>query len=289
MRLTEPPRKLAEMRPEVAWTSDVQAVLDRALERDASARYQSATDFGRDLSRALERMVTADGNTARVSRGAAAAPPVYSRESLPPTRVGANRGSQGRDSARAAATGSLPPFGRRATAVAAGAGGLVLVGALAAAMVMRDDGKPAKTDIVTPAGRPTSEVSPAQDTARFAQSMDSSPGARRASEVAGPAVDGAAAARASAVAVSARLDSLESIVSGDVSLEVAGRVVRELEQMRGRITGNEQLVHAAIVEALAESSRNNRAAACGALRRVQSIAPGTSRAKQVESTMSLAC
>ncbi|MEP6494903.1 MAG: protein kinase [bacterium] len=56
MRLTDRPKPLAEMRPEVVWPEDVQAVMDKALERDASLRYQTATEFGRDLVRAIDRM-----------------------------------------------------------------------------------------------------------------------------------------------------------------------------------------------------------------------------------------
>ena len=37
MRLTDRPKTLSEMRPEVAWPADVQAVMDRALERDVNA------------------------------------------------------------------------------------------------------------------------------------------------------------------------------------------------------------------------------------------------------------
>ncbi|MDE3054393.1 MAG: protein kinase, partial [Gemmatimonadota bacterium] len=56
MRLTDKPKPLAEMKPDVAWTPEVQAVMDRALERDASLRYQTAAQFGRDLMRAVEAM-----------------------------------------------------------------------------------------------------------------------------------------------------------------------------------------------------------------------------------------
>jgi len=87
--------------------------------------------------------------------------------------------------------------------------------------------------------------------------------------------------------VGAALDSLERVVSGDVTPNEAGRVIRRVEQMKSRIKGDEQLVHAAIVIALAESSRNNNAAACAALRSVQPIAPATTRARQVERTMSV--
>ena len=53
MRLTDRPRTLAEMRPDGSWPAPVQAVLDRALERKADDRYQHATDFSSDLTRAV--------------------------------------------------------------------------------------------------------------------------------------------------------------------------------------------------------------------------------------------
>jgi hypothetical protein len=87
--------------------------------------------------------------------------------------------------------------------------------------------------------------------------------------------------------VAVALDSLERVVSGDVTPNEAGRVIRALEQMKSRIRGNEQVVQAAVVDALAESSRNDNVAACAALRSVLPIAPGTKRARQVERTMSV--
>ena len=44
------------MRPDIDWPRDVQAVMDRALEREAPRRYQAATEFGRDLVRAIDAM-----------------------------------------------------------------------------------------------------------------------------------------------------------------------------------------------------------------------------------------
>ena len=41
MRLTDQPKALGEMTPDVAWPADVQAVMDKALERDATLRYQN--------------------------------------------------------------------------------------------------------------------------------------------------------------------------------------------------------------------------------------------------------
>ena len=56
MRLTDRPKSLGEMRPDVNWPADVQGVMDKALERDATLRYQTAAEFGRDLQRAIDRM-----------------------------------------------------------------------------------------------------------------------------------------------------------------------------------------------------------------------------------------
>src|SRR6185312_4588415 len=53
MRLTDRPRKLSEMRPDLVWSPELQAVLDRALERDAALRYATASEFGRDMFRAV--------------------------------------------------------------------------------------------------------------------------------------------------------------------------------------------------------------------------------------------
>ena len=56
MRLTDRPRTLAEMRPDASWPAPIQAVLDRALQRKADDRYQHATDFSSDLTRAVSAM-----------------------------------------------------------------------------------------------------------------------------------------------------------------------------------------------------------------------------------------
>lgn len=158
-----------------------------------------------------------------------------------------------------------------------GAGGLVLVGVLASAMVLRRDGaKTAETVNVTDSGRAPSPVSPPRDTTRYAGPIESSAATKASATPEGET-------RPSTAETSEKLDSLETVASGNITAERATSVIRELDQMGGRIKGNEQLVHAAIVRALAEGSRKNNAAACTALRGVQSIAPGTSRAKDVES------
>ena len=89
MRLTDKPKTLAEMRPDIAWPDDVQAVFDKALARDVNERYQKAPDFGRDLSMAIERMpATAAAEAGTVVMGAqASAKTVPIAAAVPKTRV----------------------------------------------------------------------------------------------------------------------------------------------------------------------------------------------------------
>ena len=56
MRLTDRPRSLGEMKPEVNWPASLQAVMDRALARDAASRYANAAEFGRDFEAAVAQM-----------------------------------------------------------------------------------------------------------------------------------------------------------------------------------------------------------------------------------------
>ena len=88
MRLTEPPVRLAQMRPQIAWTPAVQQVMDKALQRDASLRYATANEFGRALSAAVQGLtsVTQSGTTRVMPE-----PESW----VPPTRVAGVRGSGG--------------------------------------------------------------------------------------------------------------------------------------------------------------------------------------------------
>jgi hypothetical protein len=139
MRLTDRPKTLADMRPQVSWPSDVQQVMDKALERDVAQRYQTATEFVRDLYRAIERMpdvVAADAGTqllqvppTRVNPDASPPPP--------PTAVGRHAPAPAASDGRVA---SAPPAqaGPAVTQTAAPpkrTGMFVAVGGIAAAIV----------------------------------------------------------------------------------------------------------------------------------------------------------
>jgi len=56
MRLTERPRSLAQVRPDVAWPNELEEVLRRALDREPSHRHASTRDFAHALHAAVARM-----------------------------------------------------------------------------------------------------------------------------------------------------------------------------------------------------------------------------------------
>ena len=125
MRLTEAPRSLAQMKPEVAWPAEVQAVMSKALEREPGRRYETTRDFGRALHAALASMPSAAPFAG--STGATAAVEIPRAATL---RTAAP--------ARGAATGASRPKRRElliGTAVA-----VVLALGVVGAMVVRGSG-----------------------------------------------------------------------------------------------------------------------------------------------------
>jgi hypothetical protein len=273
------------MRPDVAWSSEVQASLDKALQRDVKTRYQTALEFGKSLSRALEQMATpASGTQIRASAGPGIAEP---RTSLPPTRVGGERPAAAQPEGGAAqrtTVGVSASRGRRTIALSAG--GVILIAAsLGAAMVYRrDSSKTVDRDSVTLATNATSQNGPG-DANKFAAPIDST----KLPDTTGRSAIPAGNAPTREINVAAILDSLEKVAYGqDLTPNEAGKVVRALKQMKPRITGDEQVVQAGMIEAAAESSRKNQAAACAALLRVKDIAPRTSRSRMFDRTLNVA-
>jgi hypothetical protein len=78
------------MRPQIAWTPKVQAVMDKALQRDAALRYTSAIEFGRDLAAAVQGLSTAtqSGNTKVMAEPDAWVPPTRVSETATPPAGG---------------------------------------------------------------------------------------------------------------------------------------------------------------------------------------------------------
>jgi serine/threonine-protein kinase len=173
MRLTDKPKSLGEMKPDRSWPADVQAVMDKALERDMAARYQNATEFGMALYNAIQRMpetLAAEMGTAVMG-------------AVPATRVAPVTSGERRATSAGTATVAIPtpltsPVVPQHTApgaksskvpMIAGAAAAVVIAAVAAKFAFggKSDAGKAKSDSAT---TPTVVApAPAQSTAPVTQ------------------------------------------------------------------------------------------------------------------------
>jgi serine/threonine-protein kinase len=55
-RLTQPPRRLSQVKPDVAWPNSLQSVFDKALSADPAQRYSDVLDFARDFTEAVAEL-----------------------------------------------------------------------------------------------------------------------------------------------------------------------------------------------------------------------------------------
>ena len=139
MRLTDRPRTLAEMKGDVPWPPELQAVMDRALARDSGSRYQSAAEFGRDMVRAVEHM-PASASAAELGTmvmGAAAVPPTRIASASPApaaARTAAMAAPQLQDTVHAAPAYTPPARNRTPLLVGGGLGAVAAAGALVFAL-----------------------------------------------------------------------------------------------------------------------------------------------------------
>jgi hypothetical protein len=94
MRLTDFPKTLAEIKPDMDWPVELQNVMDKALARDADERYLKAAEFGREMAKAVENMPAsvAAGEGTMVMGAAGATAKTAAAPSVPPTRVAGPKG-----------------------------------------------------------------------------------------------------------------------------------------------------------------------------------------------------
>jgi serine/threonine-protein kinase len=169
MRLTDQPKTLADMKPDVQWPAALQAVMDKALARDAVHRTASAAEFGRELSKAVEGMPS-QAVAAEMGTMVMSAPVTPAPGGIPATRVAGktDRASAAQAAAptMAQAAVSAPPAAPAVRPLAAPPaeekkGGMGMIGAIAAGVVVvaggawyalgGGGGKP-KDPVVTPPG-----------------------------------------------------------------------------------------------------------------------------------------
>jgi len=151
MRLTDQPKTLAEMKPDVAWPEELQAVMDKVLARDANERYQKSSEFGRDIAKAVENMPAAVAAAAgTMVMGAPAA-------ELPKTRMAPKAGATAKIEAPSA-TATVPAAApaKKSPMVMVIAGVVVLAGAGGAMVFMKGGANAPTVKTNTPAQTATS-------------------------------------------------------------------------------------------------------------------------------------
>jgi serine/threonine-protein kinase len=274
MRLTEPPRRLAEIRPQVPWSPAVQAVMDRALQRDAALRYASASEFGRALSAAVREQPTSfppDGATAEPT--------------LPPTRESEARGPD----APAAAS---RPLARQRWPIAASAGAIVLVLLVIGALFAFTRKPSATTETNGAAPVDQAPATPAVGTPTSSNGAIAAPLAAAAGPTGGARVDDDPRATPSSSARSRSGGETPATTrsSPKTVTDLSARILVLLEQSRDDATTlsarreatellplarGTQVVALKLVQVRSYAMRNEDARACAILQAVQQQSRGT--------------
>jgi serine/threonine-protein kinase len=258
-RLMDSPKQLSEMKPEVAWTAEVQAVMDRALARDVAERYQSAADFGRELFAAVQAMPAHDDITsahtaviAPVAAGAAAKTAVGAKK---PTPVPATRVASATPRAGGAAVPATVPAKSKTPMIAGGIGLLAVAGIVAFVMMKGGGGA-----------------------AQLNKPVSSAPGAPTGAPTAAPAdLD----------AVLDSIGKMTDITSG--TPQTAAAALQRLGQIPASTMTADQRVLAALLTAEANVVRGNDGDACGAIKNVEGASRGTRYEKRVSTILKSAC
>jgi serine/threonine-protein kinase len=134
MRLTDQPKTLAEIKPDIEWPVELQAVMDKVLARDANERYQKSAEFGRDIAKAVENMPAAVA-------AAAGTMVIGAPADLPKTRMAPKAGATAKIEAPGA-TVAVPAAApaKKSPVMMIVAGAVVIAGIGGAAIFMKGSG-----------------------------------------------------------------------------------------------------------------------------------------------------
>ena len=257
MRLTEPPMRLAQTRPQIAWTPAVQQVMDKALQRDAALRYSSANEFGRALSAAVQGLSTASHSSAATE----IAEPVVR---VPPTRVA--------EGAPVRPSGGQGMLARQKRLVAV-AGVAVLAVAVLAYALSRGGTDADATTTAGPAATPTVSGDPVASPVAATPSQAGAPApdlsvgrpdARPAQGERRPA--GGVTASSADQSYGNELRTLEESIADSASAVAA---MRRVSILKNRVTLASDVAAVQFVEAKATLLTSGAAKGCALMRRIK--------------------
>lgn len=279
MRLTDEPKTLAEMRPDVPWTPTVQGVLDRALARLPKDRYQSASQFGGELWEAVDEMTRAlargtlvmnappaGGGATVLTPSPSAAGRTAAQSSVPATNI-----------APVAATPGLPasaPTAARSRAPLLAGGGVVAAAAVGAVLLMgRGRDQPARAQGDSARAAPAETVAsrggaaPEGGVGAPSHSHPAGGAPSRAVPLAATLTPGAGAGEGAASGLASRISALADQVASDDprAREQAMAAARTLQK---KASGPDR-VGLRYIEALGYGMQNDTAQACPILREIR--------------------
>jgi hypothetical protein len=242
MRLTDEPKALGEMKPDVSWTPEVQAVMDKALQRDASLRYQTASEFGRALVQAVECMPA--------TQAAEAGTQVIDTTALPATRVSQRPSAPHGDATVAMPTPEAVINKKSMAPVIGGIAAVLLVGALG--MKMMGGKGAAAADTTKPAQQ---QVAPANNQAAT-RAVDSTSAPAAAAPAAGrakPPID---------------LETIMSQLETDAGSGEAGAtaVLTRLKALSQSVTNPDDKARINFIRFKAYTSKSDSLAACTSIK-----------------------
>jgi serine/threonine-protein kinase len=271
MRLTDRPKTLAEMRPDVSWPPEVQAVIDKALERSAALRYQQATDFARDFARAIDRMGAPVPPT-RVAR-----PTTMTPGSAPTVAVsGLGRGSQPDNSSPASVS---PPSRQIPVRLVGGIAVLLVASAVLYRPILNRSKKPLVADAThstpaAPGSPPGNATAPSPDAAHQSDAGDRPLGRSGTKSV----------PQNLAIDIDKELSSAE-IESKPDDPGSARAALRRIERIEGRLVLASDVARAALVKYEAWATLGDEGKACSALTDVKDRATGTPYKSKVDALL----
>lgn len=275
MRLTDFPKTLAEMKPDVEWPVELQNVMDKALARDADERYQKAADFGRDIAKAVENMpasVAASEGT-MVMGAAGAAAKTAAAPAIPATRVAGPKGGTRPMETPAAVT--VPVAKKSSMPMILGGVGVLAAAGIAFLAMRGGGGKP--TDAVNVGGSPVNNVQ--VNNPKTTVGSDGNPGAAAKTALMskpmspgtatphGAAVTPTGAATASLESEMARLERIALDVNGESKAPQAlNDVARLLPTAQGIDKGDLYMLQASLYGLV-----DKQGEACDAVKRASAL------------------
>jgi hypothetical protein len=280
MRLTDLPKRLSEMRPEVAWPDDVQAVMDKALERDASIRYQNATEFGRDLVRAIDRMP--ETQAAEMGTQLMGVPATRVGASSPADVPAATAAVAAQISGAPVTQAAAPHRPKSKVPLYAGAGMVIVAAAIAIPMAMRNGGS--KTDTSKAAVTPVRDTT-SQTTAGTSTTPDSKTNPKT-DPTKGPAVEPFGKSNTSKGAASVNIEQTLTRLEADVQDSTkADANLAAVRKLWPQLTDSDDKARANYVRYWAALHKNDADAACSYIKDAVRFATDAHRHDNYESIL----